>query len=249
MNTNVIEVKNLTVSYNKKTAIRNINLEIKAGSVIGILGPNGAGKSTLLKAIVGLMPADTGEIKIFGGEISSERKKISYIPQKEQYDWDFPVNVYDVVMMGRYVHLPLFRFPKLKDKSIVQEMVKKLGMEKYANRQIRQLSGGQQQRIFLARALAQQSEVYLLDEPFAGVDAKTEKIIIDLLKELKSQGKTLLVVHHDLGNVTEYFDELILINHTLIAFGKVGSVFTKELITKTYGGRLSILQQAESLTS
>jgi len=243
----VISVKNLTVSYQKKPAIKSINLKISEGSIVGIIGPNGAGKSTLIKAILGLLPYDTGEVKIFGKNLDESRKKISYIPQREQFDWDFPINVEDVVMMGRYSHLGMFSFPGKKDKEIVQEKIQKVGMQDFRTRQIRNLSGGQQQRIFLARALAQESDIYLMDEPFVGVDAKTERTIFDLMNELREEKKTILVVHHDLGKVTEYFDKLILINQTLVAYGDTDLVFNKELISKTYGGRLTILQKTEEL--
>lgn len=245
----VITVKNLTISYHKKPAIKGVNLNIEPGSVIGIIGPNGAGKSTLLKGMLGLLPFDTGEIKIFGEEIDRSRKRISYIPQREQFDWDFPINVEDVVMMGRYAHLPVVGFPKAGDKKIVEQVLEKVEMDKYAKRQIRQLSGGQQQRVFLARALAQESDIYFLDEPFVGVDAKTERAIFKLMKELKDMGKTLLVVHHDLSMVKDYFDKLIMINQTLIAYGDSEKVFTPELVNKTYGGRLTMLQKTEELVS
>lgn len=243
----VISVKNLTVSYQKKPAIKSINLKITEGSIVGIIGPNGAGKSTLIKAMLGLLPYDTGEVKIFGKDLDESRKRISYIPQREQFDWDFPINVEDVVMMGRYSHLGMFSFPGKKDKEIVEEKIHKVGMQDFRTRQIRNLSGGQQQRIFLARALAQESDIYLMDEPFVGVDAKTERTIFDLMNELKEQNKTILVVHHDLSKVNEYFDKLILINQTLVAYGDTDVVFTKELISKTYGGRLTILQKTEEL--
>lgn len=244
---NVITVKNLTISYHKKPAIKGINLDIESGSVIGIIGPNGAGKSTLLKGILGLLPFDTGGVKIFGKNIDEVRKRISYIPQREQFDWDFPINVEDVVMMGRYAHLPVVGFAKQGDREIVDEVLKKIEMDKYSKRQIRQLSGGQQQRVFLARALAQESDIYFLDEPFVGVDAKTEKAIFHLMKELKDEGKTILVVHHDLSRVRDYFDKLIMINQTLIAYGNSNEVFTPELINKTYGGKLTILQKVDQL--
>jgi manganese/zinc/iron transport system ATP- binding protein len=244
---NVITVKNLTISYNKKPAIKGVNLDIESGSVIGIIGPNGAGKSTLLKGILGLLPFDTGGVKIYGKSINESRKRISYIPQREQFDWDFPISVEDVVMMGRYAHLPAVGFAKQGDREIVDEVLKKIEMDKYSSRQIRQLSGGQQQRVFLARALAQESDIYLLDEPFVGVDAKTEKVIFHLMKELKEEGKTILVVHHDLSRVRDYFDKLIMINQTLIAYGNSSDVFTPELINKTYGGKLTILQKVDQL--
>lgn len=243
----VLEVKNLTISYHKKTAIKGINLEIESGNIIGIVGPNGAGKSTLMKGILGMIPKDTGEIKAFGQEVKKSLIKISYIPQKEIIDWDFPVNVEEVVTMGRYAHLPTVGFPGQKDKEIVKQAMEKVEITDLADRQIRNLSGGQQQRIFLARALAQESELFLLDEPFVGVDAKTEKAIFALMKELKEQGKTLMVVHHDLGKVLDYFDKLILINQTLIAYGATKEVFTPELLHKTYGGRLTVLEKTDQL--
>lgn len=245
----VISVKNLTISYNKKPAIKGVNLNIESGHVIGIIGPNGAGKSTLLKGMLGLLPFDTGSVKIFGKDIDQSRKRISYIPQREQFDWDFPINVEDVVTMGRYAHLPIIGFAKAGDKKIVADVLKKVEMEKYSKRQIRQLSGGQQQRVFLARALAQESDVYFLDEPFVGVDAKTERAIFKLMKELKDEGKTLLVVHHDLSMVKDYFDKLIMINQTLVAYGNSEDVFTPELVNKTYGGRLTMLQKTEEIVS
>lgn len=243
----VIKVKNLTVTYNRKPAIKGINLNIQNGRIIGIIGPNGAGKSTLIKGILGFLPVDTGEVKVFGENVNQVLKKISYIPQKEQFDWDFPINVYDVVVMGRYPYLSLFGHPTQKDKKIVIDALEKVEMIKYKDTQIRNLSGGQQQRIFLARALAQESEIYFMDEPFVGVDAKTEKSIFEIIKELKESGKTILIVHHDLSRIKEYFDEVILINQTLIAYGNTKKVFTKENIEKTYGGQLTILQKANQL--
>jgi manganese/zinc/iron transport system ATP- binding protein len=243
----IITVRNLTISYHKKPAIKGINLNIDEGTIIGIIGPNGAGKSTLLKGILGLLPIDTGEVKVYGKPIKESLKKIAYIPQREQFDWDFPITVYDVVMMGRYPHLSLFGTPGENDKKIVTESLEKVEMQSYRNTQIRNLSGGQQQRIFLARALAQQSGIYFMDEPFVGVDAKTEKAIFNLIKELKESGKTILIVHHDLGKVTDYFDRLIMINQTLIAYGDTKEVFTKENVQRTYGGRLTILQKTEEL--
>jgi len=243
----VIKVKNLTISYQKKPAIKGINLGIEKGNIIGIVGPNGAGKSTLLKGILGLLPSDTGEIKIFGKDVKDSLKRVAYIPQKEQFDWDFPINVSEVVMMGRYPYISMFGYPSSKDIEIVKKVLEKVEMSKYAKTQIRNLSGGQQQRIFLARALAQESDIYFLDEPFVGVDAKTEIAIFKLIKELKESGKTILIVHHDLSKVTDYFDKVILVNQTLIAYGNTSEVFTEELIHKTYGGRLTILQKTEQL--
>ena len=192
-----------------------------------------------------MLPADTGDIKIFGTDIKESLKRIAYIPQKEQFDWDFPINVSEVVMMGRYPYVSLFGSPKEKDKEIVNKVLEKVEMKEYANTQIRNLSGGQQQRIFLARALAQESDIYCLDEPFVGVDAKTETAIFNLIKELKSEGKTIMIVHHDLSKVKEYFDKVILINQILVAYGDTSKIFTTDLIHKTYGGQLTILQKAE----
>jgi len=249
MNNNdyAVEIQNLTISYSRKPAVKGINLQIPKGKIIGIIGPNGAGKSTLLKGILGLLPKDNGRILIYGKSLSEMLKKISYIPQKESFDWDFPVTVVDEVVMGRFTHLSLFGRPGNEDKTKVIEALKKVDMLRFSKRQIRYLSGGQQQRIFLARCLAQESEILLLDEPFVGVDAATEQAIFALMKKLKGEGKTILVVHHDLGKVTEYFDYLALINNYLIAFGETGDVFTHELLDKTYGGRLTILQESENL--
>lgn len=242
-----IEVNNLTVTYNKKPAVKGIDLKIPQGSLVGIIGPNGAGKSSLLKGFLGLLPTDSGLIKVFNRPIKQSISSISYIPQKESLDWDFPVVVSDVVMMGRYPHLKIFQRPTEHDKKVVEEALKKVEMENFANRQIRALSGGQQQRVFLARALAQESEILLLDEPFVGVDAATESTIISLLKRLRDNGKTILVVHHDLGKVNQYFDYLVMLNQRLIAFGKTSDVFKNEYLDKTYGGRLTILQKSEDL--
>jgi manganese/zinc/iron transport system ATP- binding protein len=244
---NIISVRNLTVTYKKKPAIKGINLEIEKGNIIGIVGPNGAGKSTLLKGILGLLPADTGEVKIFGKDIKESLKRVAYIPQKEQFDWDFPINVSEVVMMGRYPYLSFFGRPDDKDRQIVENVLEKVEMKKFAQTQIKNLSGGQQQRIFLARALAQESDIYFLDEPFVGVDAKTKVAIFKLIKELKSEGKTIMIVHHDLSEVEEYFDKIILINQILVAYGETKKVFTPELLQKTYGGQLTILQKAGQL--
>jgi manganese/zinc/iron transport system ATP- binding protein len=242
-----IEVQNLTIAYLRKPAIRGINLKIPAGNIVGIIGPNGAGKSTLLKGILGFLPATNGNILISGSPVKEKLSCISYIPQKETFDWDFPVTVYDVVMMGRFAHISSFRRPVEKDRLKVTEALKKVEMLEYKDVQIRNLSGGQQQRIFLARSLAQEADILLLDEPFVGVDAATENAIFLLMKKLKEEGKTIVVVHHDLGKVMEYFDYIALINQRLIAFGKTSEVFTPELLNKTYGGRLTILQKSENL--
>ena len=238
-----LEVHDLTVAYHKKPVLYGIDLEIPAGRLVGIVGPNGAGKSTLIKAIMGVVPASSGWIKIFGQPFKKSLTRVGYVPQRESVDWDFPVNVMDVVLMGRYGHLGLIRRPSRADHEIARECLDKVHMLPYANRQIANLSGGQQQRVFLARALAQESDLYLMDEPFAGVDASTESAIVTLLQELKARGKTILVVHHDLPTARSYFDMLLLINMRVVAFGPTEEVFTNELLQKTYGGRLTILSQ------
>lgn len=231
-----LTVNNLTVAYQKKPVLRNISFEVPEGKLIGIVGPNGAGKSTLIKAALGLIPKVAGTVDIFGKSYKEQRKKIGYVPQRESVDWDFPTNALDVVMMGRYGHLGWLKRPGAAEKRIAMECLAKVGMADFANRQISQLSGGQQQRVFLARALAQNADLYFMDEPFVGVDAMTEKAIIALLNELKAQGKTVLVVHHDLATVQEYFDWVMLLNVELVAIGPSETTFTKELVQKTYGG-------------
>lgn len=236
-----LEVHDLTVAYHKKPVLWGVDLVVPAGKLIGIVGPNGAGKSTLIKAAMGLLPLSSGWVKIFGREKNFRR--VGYVPQRESVDWDFPVSVMDVVLMGRYGHLGLFRRPGKADREVARECLDKVKMLPYANRQISNLSGGQQQRVFLARALAQESDLYFMDEPFAGVDAATEAAIIDLLHELKRRGKTILVVHHDLPTARNYFDMLLLLNMRVVAFGPTDEVFTYELLQKTYGGRLTILSE------
>lgn len=243
----VLEVHDLTVSYDRKPVLWDIDLTLPAGNLIGIVGPNGAGKSTLIKAIMGLTPNSSGFVKLFDQDLKNVRDKISYIPQKESVDWDFPASVLDVVLMGRYGKLGLFRRPGKKDKEIAKESLRKVGMQAFADRQISQLSGGQQQRVFLARALAEEAEIYLMDEPFAGVDAATEEAIIALLREMSARGNTVVVVHHDLQSVSQYFDWLILLNMRLVASGPTAEVFTKELLQETYGGKLTLLSDVGDL--
>ncbi|WP_335869639.1 metal ABC transporter ATP-binding protein [Bacillus sp. 2205SS5-2] len=240
---NAIEVKDLTVAYHKKPVLMDVEFQAPNGCLMGIVGPNGAGKSTLIKAVLGLIPKASGEVKILGEKYSPKAKKVGYVPQRGTVDWDFPTNALDVVLMGRYGHVGWFKRPSKHDVKIAISCLEKVGMKEYASRQISQLSGGQQQRVFLARALAQDAEVYFMDEPFVGVDAATEKAIIMLLNELKSNGKTVLVVHHDLQTVKEYFDWLLLLNKKTIAIGKTEDVFTMEKLQQTYGGRLAFLEQ------
>ncbi len=238
-----LEIHDLTVSYHNKPVLWGIDLVVPRGKLIGIIGPNGAGKSTLIKAAMGLLPLNSGWVKAFGQPLKQNLTRIGYVPQRESVDWDFPVSVMDVVLMGRYGRLGLIKRPTKQDRDIARECLDKVKMMPYANRQISNLSGGQQQRVFLARALAQESDLYFMDEPFAGVDAATEAAIVTLLHELKSKGKTLMVVHHDLPSAREYFDMLLLLNMRVVAFGPTEQVFNAELLQKTYGGRLTILSE------
>ena len=236
-----LEIHDLTVAYHKKPVLWGIDLEVPRGKLIGIVGPNGAGKSTLIKAVMGLVPISSGWVKIFGQPVNKSLQRVGYVPQRESVDWDFPVSVMDVVLMGRYGRVGLIRRPSKEDREVARACLEKVHMLPYANRQISNLSGGQQQRVFLARALAQESDIYFMDEPFSGVDAATESAIVTLLHELRARGKTMLVVHHDLPTARQYFDMLLLLNMRLVAFGPTQEVFTQELLQTTYGGRLTIL--------
>ena len=238
-----LEIHDLTAGYYKKPVLWGIDLKVPKGKLVGVVGPNGAGKSTLIKAIMGLVPPSSGWVKIFGKTYNENRRRVGYVPQRESVDWDFPVTVMDVVMMGRYGHVGWFKRPKKADRDIARDCLDKVKMLPFAKRQISNLSGGQQQRVFLARALAQDADLYLMDEPFAGVDAATETAIIALLHELREKGKTLLVVHHDLPTARNYFDQLLLLNMRVVAYGETEKVFTYELLQKTYGGRLTILSE------
>lgn len=243
----IVEIHDLTVSYNRKPVLWGIDLTLPKGSLTGIIGPNGAGKSTLVKAIMGLVPLSNGYVKLFNNDLSEVRKSVSYVPQRESVDWDFPASVMDVVLMGRYNRLGLFKRPRKADYEVAMECLEKVNMIPYAKRQISQLSGGQQQRVFLARALAQQADLYFMDEPFAGVDAATEKAIIDLLKEMSDKGKTVVVVHHDLQSAARYFDWVILLNLRLVASGPTDQVFNNDLLQETYGGKLTLLSEVGNL--
>jgi len=243
----ILEIHDLTVSYDKKPVLWDVDLSIPSGKLIGIIGPNGAGKSTLLKATMGLLPVNSGYIRIFNQELDDIRDRISYVPQRESVDWDFPTSVKEVVLMGRYGKLGLFKRPRKADLEVAMDSLRKVGMEGYANRQISQLSGGQQQRVFLARALAQQADLYFMDEPFSGVDAATEKAIIGLLREMSAKDKTVVVVHHDLQSAAKYFDWIILLNMRLVAYGPIEDTFTTELLQETYGGKLTLLTEISNL--
>lgn len=241
-----LRVSQMTVAYQKKVVLQNVSFTIPKGKLIGIIGPNGAGKSTLIKSMLGLVPPISGKVEMFGENYEKQKKNIGYVPQKESVDWDFPTDALDVVTMGRYGKMGWFNRPTRQDKEMARQCLEKVGMSEYSHRQISQLSGGQQQRVFLARALAQEAELYFMDEPFAGVDAATEKAIISLLMELKEEGKTVLVVHHDLNTVKDYFDWIMLINGKLMDFGPTDKVFTTELLQKTYGGKLTLLDNHSS---
>jgi len=241
-----VEVHDLTVTYGAKPVLWDIDLSIPHGKLAAIIGPNGAGKTTLIKAIVGLIKPVSGGVDFSDKEIKNGRlkNKIAYVPQSGSVDWDFPATVLDVVIMGRYGHLGWFRRPGITDKNMALETLSNVGMREYASRQISQLSGGQQQRVFLARALIQQADIYFMDEPFKGVDAQTEKSIVLLLKKLKEQGKTVIVVHHDLQTVTDYFDWVVLINLRIVANGPSEKVFNEENLSLAYGNRGLLLKEA-----
>ncbi len=239
-----ISVKGLSVSYDRKMILSNIYLDIEPGKIYGVVGPNGAGKSTLFKAILGLIPLNSGNISILGKPINEQRKNVVYIPQKGEIDWQFPATVMDVVLMGRYPHKSIFQRINNQDRNIAKEALEDMGILALKDRQIGELSGGQQQRVFLARALCQGAEILLLDEPLVGVDITTEEKIVRLLKRMTEKGKTLLVVHHDLSKVHEYFDCVVLLNQRLVAYGETRKTFTDENIAKTYGSQLSVLHRA-----
>jgi len=224
---NAIEIKNLTVAYGENIALEDFNLDVEIGSLMALVGPNGAGKSTLIKTILKFLKQITGEIKI-------SKKSLAYVPQRNSVDWDFPTTLFDVVEMGCYGRVGLFKRVNKEEKAKVLKAIEQVGMLEFKDRQISELSGGQQQRAFIARALVQEADIYLMDEPFQGVDSTTEKSIVDILKKLKSDGKTLLVVNHDLQTVPTYFESVTFINKTVIASGKVKEVFTQENIDKTY---------------
>lgn len=238
-----ISVKGLSVSFGRKRVLTNIYLEVEKGKIYGVIGPNGAGKSTLFKAILDLLEVDNGTVKIEGQSIDKVRKKVVYVPQKNDVDWQFPATVFDIVMMGRYPHKKVFQRLNKADEEIAMQALEEVGMTAFKNRQIGELSGGQQQRVFIARALCQESDIFFLDEPFVGVDITTEEKIIQILKRLAKAGKTLLVVHHDLATVRKYFDKVILLNQRMIAYGDTETVFNEENIARAYGGQLPVLHK------
>ncbi|AQV02515.1 metal ABC transporter ATP-binding protein [Desulfococcus multivorans] len=239
-----LSIKDLTVAYQRKPVLWDVALTLPEGRLIAVVGPNGAGKSTLIKAVLGLVPRASGQISIYGKPYETQRHLVGYVPQRESVDWDFPVNALDVVAMGFYRKIGWLRPVTRAHRRAALKELEKVGMATFAHRQISQLSGGQQQRVFLARALAQDARIYLMDEPFAGVDTATERAIIALLKDLKASGKTCVVVHHDLQTVPTYFDHVVLLNMRVVAYGPTEAVFTEENLKKTYGGRLTLLSQA-----
>ncbi|TXD37618.1 metal ABC transporter ATP-binding protein [Lujinxingia vulgaris] len=241
-----LNIQNLNLSYGAERVVEDVNLRLQPGSLVGIVGPNGAGKSTLIKAIAGAKDPDSGTVTICGDTGRRGRQKLTYVPQRGEVDWDFPITAEEVVRQGRFAHVGLLRRFNADDKGAVADALDAVAMTPLKHRQIGELSGGQQQRVFLARALAQGGEVFLMDEPFAGVDAATEKAIVDVLRALRDAGKTVVVVHHDLVTVSDYFDELVLLNRTIIAHGPTSEVFTPENMRKTYGGNLAIFERRDA---
>jgi len=238
-----LSVYDLTVAYHRKPVIWDVGFEIPEGSLVGVVGPNGAGKSTLLKAVMDLIPRASGRVSVFGKPYRQSRHRVGYVPQRESVDWDFPVSALDVVVMGLYSQIGWCLPVRKKHRQAAMEALSQVGIAELAHRQISQLSGGQQQRTFLARALVQDADLYLMDEPFAAVDAATEKAIVRILTGMKDDGKTAVVIHHDLQTVPEYFDYVILLNMRVVAHGPVADVFTPENLHKTYGGRLTLLEE------
>lgn len=238
-----LEAHNLTVSYGARPVLWDVDFELPVGVMAGILGPNGSGKSTLLKTVMGLLDPLSGYVEVFGKPLDQVRKRVSYVPQRESVDWDFPASVLDVVMMGRYTPGRFGGRQGSSDKKVATDALERVGMMAFANRQISRLSGGQQQRVFLARALARQADLYLLDEPFAGVDAASERTILEVLQGMKKEGKTLVIVHHDLHTAREFFDWFILLNTRLVASGPKELAFTDEVLNEAYGGALTSLSR------
>jgi manganese/zinc/iron transport system ATP- binding protein len=239
-----IQVADLTVAYHEKPVLWDIDLDVPPSTLMAIVGPNGAGKTTLIKAILGLVKPAAGQVSIFGRPYNDQRRLVGYVPQRGSVDWDFPTSVLDVVMMGLYGTLGWIRRPGKKQRILALEALDKVGMRDFSDRQISQLSGGQQQRVFLARALVQDAQIYFMDEPFQGVDATTERAIVALLQDLRAAGKTVIVVHHDLQTVPEYFDWGTLLNVRRIASGPVEEVFTEENLRAAYGGRIAFMSAA-----
>lgn len=242
-----IEAHNLTASYDKQPVLWDVDFTIPKGNIVGILGPNGSGKTTLLKAAMGILPLDSGFVKMFEKPMSEVRERVSYVPQRQSVDWDFPATVMDVALMGRYKKGRLFGRLSTLDKTIAADALKRVGMYEFKSRQIAELSGGQQQRVFIARSLAQQAELYLMDEPFVGIDVASEEAIVKLLKEMRDEGKTVVIVHHDLHTALDFFDWVVMLNTRLVASGPLQTTLTEENLRKTYGGKLTLLTQIADL--
>lgn len=238
-----LSLYDLTVAYHRKPVIWDVGFDIPAGQLVGIVGPNGAGKSTLLKASMDLIPKASGRVRVFGETYRKNRHRVGYVPQRESVDWEFPVSALDVVAMGLYNEIGWCRPVRNKHRARAMEALRRVGIADLAKRQISQLSGGQQQRTFLARALVQDADLYLMDEPFAAVDAATELAIVEILRDLRRRGKTAIVIHHDLQTVPDYFDHVVLLNMRVVAHGPVQTTFTPENLQKTYGGRLTLLDE------
>jgi manganese/zinc/iron transport system ATP- binding protein len=243
-----LQVHQLTVNYDKTPVLWDISLEIPRGKIVGVIGPNGAGKSTFIKTALGLVQPISGKIEFFGKPLTEARRRIAYVPQRESVDWDFPITVRDLVMMGRYGSLGLCKWPRKADVAAVDHYLELMGMSAYADRQISQLSGGQQQRAFIARALVQEADIYFMDEPFAGIDIATETVIMNTLHQLKAKGKTVFIVHHDLNTVESYFDWLIMLNMRLVACGSVTEVFNPDTLNMTYGKSYALFDEALKLS-
>lgn len=247
--TAALSIHDLTVAYDRRPVLWDVDLDVPAGCLAAIVGPNGAGKSTLIKACLDLLPRVSGDVRMFGSPWRQVRHRVAYVPQRETVDWDFPVSVLDVVVMGTYGRLGWLRWVGQPQKRAALAALERVGLTEYAHRQISQLSGGQQQRVFLARALVQQADLYLMDEPFASVDAATEQAIVEVLRSLRSDGATVVVVHHDLQTVSEYFEHVILLNMRVVADGPMASTLTADHLRATYGGRLTLLEQAATALS
>lgn len=241
-------VEQLCVNYDKTPVLWDISLSVPKGNLVGIIGPNGAGKSTFIKTVLGLVEPLAGRVEFFGLPLKHFRGQVAYVPQRESVDWDFPITVRDLVLMGRYGRLGILRWPRQTDRDAADHYLDKVGMAAYAKRQISQLSGGQQQRVFIARALLQEAEVFFLDEPFSGIDMATEKVIMKLLHQLKLDGKTVFVVHHDLNTVEHYFDWLILLNMRLVAAGPTSEVYHPDTLYATFGKSYALFDEAFKLS-
>ena len=239
-----LSIRDLTVAWHRKPVIWDVGFDVQPGQLVGIVGPNGAGKSTVLKAVMDLVPKASGRIEIYGQTYKQNRHRVGYVPQRESVDWDFPISVQDVVTMGLYGQIGWCMPVRRKHRDLARQALERVGIGDLAHRQISQLSGGQQQRTFLARALVQDADLYLMDEPFSAVDAATEKAIVEILRDMRAVGKTAIVIHHDLHTVPEYFDSVVLLNMRVVASGPTSVVFTRENLERTYGGRLTLLDEA-----